>query len=333
MGLKTAPQAYQRMVCRVLQDLSDAYGTKSYIDDVCHGTPDSEDNPEFDVPPTVECLERHFEDLWQFFEIIKHARLTIKPSKFQLFVRRVRFCGQKMMKRCRMVDPAKTAAIARWTPEMIRTPQHRKAFLGFVAWYSMYIDRFGHLSAPLTDSLRGLELTKKGKKQFAQCLRAQFPAKDRKRLTPQQVSKFKDGIYWTHEMGACFHEIVTQLKAAAEPRSDRPFWARRESSQYAIGAAFQQQSCASPDDTECKCPLRPVAFFSRKLQGDPWKGQRARHISRKESFAIVATLYKFRSWLAWQQVRVKVSTDHKSLEVWTKEDFDNVSGPIGRRGR
>ena len=71
MGLKTAPQAYQRMVCRVLQDFSDAYGTKPYIDDVCHGTPDSEDNPEFDVPPTVECLERHFQELWQFFEIME----------------------------------------------------------------------------------------------------------------------------------------------------------------------------------------------------------------------------------------------------------------------
>ena len=63
LGLKTAPQAYQRMVCRVLQVFSDVYGTKPYIDDLCHDTPDSEDNPEFDVPPTVECLERHFLEL------------------------------------------------------------------------------------------------------------------------------------------------------------------------------------------------------------------------------------------------------------------------------
>ena len=69
------------------------------------------------------------------------------------------------------------------------------------------------------------------------------------------------------------------------------------------------------------------------MQGDPEKGQRAWHIREKETFAIVATLYKFRSWLAGQQVRVKVLTDHKSLETWTKEDFDTVSGPIGRRGR
>ena len=82
MALKTAPQAYQRMVCPVLLDFIDAYGTKPYLDDVGHGTPDSEDNPEFDVPPTVQCLERHFQELWQFFEIMELVRLSIKPTKF-----------------------------------------------------------------------------------------------------------------------------------------------------------------------------------------------------------------------------------------------------------
>ena len=153
---------------------------------------------------------------------------------------------------------------------------------------------------------------------------------------PQQVCKFRNEIYWTEEMRACFHEIVTQLKAAAErflPRLDRPFLVRCDSSQYAIDAALEQKSCSCPDDTECKCPLRPVALFSRKLQGDPGKGQRAWHIREKMTFAIVATLHKFRSLLAGQQVRVKVLTDHKSLQTWTKEDFDTVSGPTGRRGR
>ena len=115
-----------------LSDFSAAYGSKPYIDNVCHGTPDSEDNPAVDGPPTVECLERHFQELWQFFEIMECARLTIKTTKFQLFVRRVPLCGQILMTSRCMVDQAKTAAIARWTPEMIRTPTHMKDFLGFV---------------------------------------------------------------------------------------------------------------------------------------------------------------------------------------------------------
>ena len=212
------------------------------------------------------------------------------------------------MKGRRIVDPAKNAAIARCTPEMIRTPTHMKAFLVFVQWYSMYIDRFGHLSAPLGDSLRGLELTKKGKKQLAQSLKGQFPSKDRKGLTPQQGCKFKNELYWTEEMRACFHEIVAQLQATAErflPRLDRAFWVRCDSSQYAIDAALEQKSCACPDDAQCSSPLRAVAFFSRKLQGDPGKGQRAWHIRDKKTFTIAATFYKFLRWLAGQQVRVK----------------------------
>ena len=110
-----------------------------------------------------------------FLKFLERARLRIKPTKFQLFSRRFIFCCQILTKRCRMVDPVRTAAIPRWTPEMIRTPTHMKARLGFVQWYSMYIDRFSHLSALLTESLRGLELTKKEKKQLARSLRAQFP--------------------------------------------------------------------------------------------------------------------------------------------------------------
>ena len=43
---------------------------------------------------------------------------------------------------------------------------------------------------------------------MAQSLRAQFPAKDRKGMTPQDICKFKNEIFWTDEMRACFHEIV-----------------------------------------------------------------------------------------------------------------------------
>ena len=49
-------------------------------------------------------------------------------------------------------------------------------------------------------------------------------------------------------------------------------------------------------------------------------------------YGIVATLYKFRSWLQ-TGVKIKCRTDHKSLESWVKEDFDRMGGPVGRRSR
>ena len=36
------------------------------------------------------------------------------------------------------------------------------AFLGLAQWYAFYIDKFADHAAPLTEALRGLDLTKKG---------------------------------------------------------------------------------------------------------------------------------------------------------------------------
>ena len=78
--------------------------------------------------------------------------------------------------------------------------------------------------------------------------------------------------------------------------------------------------------------LRPVAFFSRKLQGKEGYGQRGWSIREKETYAIVATLYKFCSWLRNSPIKVQVLTDHESLQQWHTEQLDTMAGPIGRRG-
>ena len=79
-----------------------------------------------------------------------------------------------------------------------------------------------------------------------------------------------------------------------------------------------------------------MAFFSRRLQGDKSHGQRAWPLRDKETYPIVATLHKFHAWLQQSRLFLKlawVATNHRSLEYMTREDFDTVSGPVGRRGR
>ena len=46
-------------------------------------------------------------------------------------------------------------------------------------------------------------------------------------------------------------------------------------------------------------------------------------------YGIVATLYKFRSWLQ-TGVKIKCRREHQSLESWVKEDFEGMGGPVGR---
>ena len=79
--------------------------------------------------------------------------------------------------------------------------------------------------------------------------------------------------------------------------------------------------------------MRPVAFFSRKLEGSPGKGQMGWSIREKETYAIVLILQKFRSWLASTRVEIIVQTDHKSLQSWYTEDLSRMVSAIGRRGR
>ena len=351
MGLKTAPQMCQRMVSDCLSSL----GLEPYIDNLLLGTPDTEDNPDLDALVTDSCLRQHESELRRFLQRMDDCDLTIKPSKMLLFVQRVHFCGQILCRGRRCPDPEKTASVQRWRWQDIHTPTQLKAFLGFAQWYALYIDRFADLAAPLTDALRGLDLTKKGKSKSAHPplsarakrelqdrLRQQHPglfAAQRECLLRQHVCQRENRIHWSDHMVRCFEQLKKSLCQDAMlhlPDTTRQFWIRCDSSEYAVGGVLEQKGC-SCTEADCSCPLRPVAFFSRKLQGTPGKGQRAWHIRDKETYAIVATLFKFRSWLQSAQVNLRypvtVLTDHRSLESWTREDVDTVSGPIGRRGR
>ena len=56
-------------------------------------------------------------------------------------------------------------------------------------------------------------------------------------------------------------------------------------------------------------------------------------MKRKQTYAIVLTLQKYRSWIASSLVEILVLTDHKSLQHWYTEDLNKMMGAVGRRGR
>ena len=110
---------------------------------------------------------------------------------------------------------------------------------------------------------------------------------------------------------------------------DRPY-ILPDASNFAIGAVLEQFP------HEKRLPTReevlagktvPVAFFSRKLA----EGQVKWVPREKETYAIIAALEKWQSWIGHQPVLGL--TDHKSLKEWTNEVLDPPSGPMGRRLR
>ena len=47
----------------------------------------------------------------------------------------------------------KMHAIRKWTVKMIQTSKQMKGFFGLVNWYSIYIQNYADLAAPLMESL------------------------------------------------------------------------------------------------------------------------------------------------------------------------------------
>ena len=71
------------------------------------------------------------------------------------------------------------------------------------------------------------------------------------------------------------------------PDPYKPYVLEVDSSDFAVGGVLSQHNEVSE--------LRPVAFFSRKLQGHLGKGQVKWNIREKETYATVLILQKFRS--------------------------------------
>ena len=131
---------------------------------------------------------------------------------------------------------------------------------------------------------------------------------------------------FTHLKSALSRKISLYL-----PQPDQPWRIRCDACDYAVGGALEQRQ----DEGN----WHPVAFFSRKLQGEKANGltkkrdtsQYAWTPREKETYAIVRCLLKFQSWIGSQEVTVQ--TDHSAIVKWYKEGLCTISGPVGRRGR
>ena len=168
-------------------------------------------------------------------------QLSIKPSKAFLFLRRVRFCGQILERGRRSADPEKVAAVSGWDWRDIWTPTHLKAFLGLAQWYAFHIDKFADHAAPLTDALRGLDLTKKGKFKSthpplsASRRKAVFQQFSSVAEAEKEICRLENRIHWTPEMIWHFGQLKGKLLR-------NTFQIRRLCGRGCAGAALLQMS-------------------------------------------------------------------------------------------
>jgi len=244
-----------------------------------------------------DILDLHFADVTAVLTAFRKHKLFVKGVKMHLFRETIKFCGHILSQGQRRAAPSKLEAIKKWTPECITRLTHLKAFLGLAQYYAIYMKDFAKLAVPLSRQLKG--------------------------RAPDDVK-----VVWDDEMREALEKIKALLLENVVldiPDPYKPYVLEVDSSDYAVGGVLSQQNDVGE--------LRPVAFFSRKLQGDEGKGQAKWSIREKETYAIVLILQKFRSWVASSLIRIMVQTDHQSLQHWYTEDLNKATSSVGRRCR
>ena len=139
---------------------------------------------------------------------------------------------------------------------------------------------------------------------------------------PKDKSGRRHKIKWTPAMIEAFHAIKESMVQEAMlhiPDPSKPYELETDASDYAVGAVLYQRDRHGG--------LRPVAFFSRKLQGRGNQGRRGWSVRKKETYSLVAALHKFRSWIQLGMT-VRACTEHRALVHWFREDLGTISGPI-----
>ena len=125
--------------------------------------------------------------------------------------------------------------------------------------------------------------------------------------------------------------MLTEKTRLYLPKPRLPWRIITDASNYAVGAVLEQQQ---KDGN-----WHPVAFYSRKLQGNKAgvngstknAAQFARAPREQETYGIVCCVLKFQSNIGGSAVEIQ--TDNSAIVKWYEEDLCSISEPLGWRGR
>ena len=226
--------------------------------------------------------EAHTIHVRQVLERLRKARLYVKLAKCSFYTQEVDFLGYRIGVAGVSMDPRKVATIEEW-PEP--TSFHDvQVFLGFANFYRRFIFRYSAVTAAMTDLLKGME---KGKK--------------------------KGEFLWTADASHAFQELKTRFREGIvlqhyDPQ--KPCRVETDASGYGIAGILSQPW--ETDASGMRFVWKPVAFFSRKMQG----AERRYGAPDQEMLAIVESCKEWRHYLEWSQQRNQVITDHLNLRYF-----------------
>ncbi|GJY26865.1 putative reverse transcriptase domain-containing protein, partial [Tanacetum coccineum] len=131
-GLTNAPTIFMDLMNRVCRPYLDKF-VIVFIDDILIYS---------------KTQEEHVEHLRLVLELLKNEKLYAKFSKYEFWLREVRFLGHVINGNGIHVDPSKIEAVKNWKAP--RTPNEVRSFLGLVGYYRRFIENFSKIAKSLT---------------------------------------------------------------------------------------------------------------------------------------------------------------------------------------
>ena len=206
-GLVNAPATFSRLMRKLLRD---SVGLDNYLDDVLAHSSEWSD---------------HLKSLRDFFERVRKANLTLRPTKCEIGESDISFLGHQLSED-RIQPRHETVNRVLQAPR----PENKKqlqSFLGLVGFYRHFIPNFAAIASPLTDA------TRKG--------------------APNQ-------LVWEELQDKAFQELkarVVNPPILHMANFDKTFILQTDSADTGVGSALMQE-----DKDGMK---HPIAFASRKL--------------------------------------------------------------------
>ena len=136
-GLTNAPATFQRLMENCLGDLN-LHWCIIYLDDIVI----------FSKDPVS-----HLERLEAVFRKLEEASLKLKPSKCELFWRKLAYLGHVISAEGVATDESKIEAIKNWPTPITVTDV--RSFFGFMGYYRRFIPKYAQVASPLHELTLG----------------------------------------------------------------------------------------------------------------------------------------------------------------------------------